>query len=85
MSFRVKDFWKNVIAEFESESELNEFVSASQFTSSVAANDDSASLNYFQYDTDIHELLYVSGGLVSGSGEDLIRITYTPGQEDTEE
>jgi hypothetical protein len=84
MSFRVKDFYKNVVAEFETEAELINYVSSSQYTSSAFANDDSASLNYFQYDTGIHETLKLSGSLVDGA-EDVIRITYVPGQDDVVE
>jgi hypothetical protein len=84
MSYRVKDYWKTVLAEFDTEAELLDYVSSSQYTSSAFANDDSASLNYFQYDTGIHEDLKISGSLVEGA-EDIIRITYVPGQDDVVE
>lgn len=80
MSFRVKDFWKNVIVEFDSQVELIEYISSSQFTSSLAFNEESSSLSYFQYDDNIHENLE-SGGL-GEAGKDLIRITYVPGEDD---
>lgn len=80
MSFRVKDFNKNVIAEFDTLEELDNYVSSSQFTSSLSFNDESASLNYFQYDDGIHESL-ISGGLADFA-RDIIRITYIPGQDD---
>ena len=80
MSFRVKDFWKNVIVEFDSQAELIEYVSSSQFTSSLVVNEESSSLNYFQYDDNIHQNLE-SGGL-DEIGKNLVRITYVPGEDD---
>lgn len=80
MSFRVKDFWKNVVAEFETQEDLINYISSSEYTSSLSFNEESSSLNYFQYDEGIHESL-ISGGLLESSKE-IIRITYVPGQDD---
>jgi hypothetical protein len=82
MSYIVKDFWKNVIVEFDYESELNDYISSSLMTSSVAFDED-VPLNYFQYDYDLHQNLYSSS--VSNSSLDsleIFRITYQPGHND---
>jgi hypothetical protein len=82
MSYIVKDFWKNVIAEFDYEYELYDYISSSATTSSVAFGED-VDLNYFQYDYNLHESLY-SSSLYNLDSLEIIRVTYQPGHNDDE-
>lgn len=82
MSFRVKDYYKNLIAEFDTFEEMTSYISSSQYTSSLG--EDNVSLNYFQYDSNIHTNLLESGSFSIEESKNTIRITYIPGQEDTE-
>ena len=84
MSFRVKDFNKNILAEFDTHEELESYISSSQYTSSISTNEESASLNYFQYDDNIHESLEVSMSLYTSESKEMFRITYLPGEDDIE-
>ena len=81
MSYRVKDFWKNIVAEFDTFDEMDTYVSSSRYTSSVFTNEESASLNYFQYDFDLHET-FESSSNVDEAAKHLLRITYLPGEDD---
>jgi hypothetical protein len=80
MSYRIKDYYKNVLIEFDTFEEMDTYISASQFTSSVYSNEESASLGYFEYDFDLWES-FESRSLDEGSRE-LIRVTYLPGIDD---
>lgn len=77
MGFKVKDFYENIIAEFDTIGELENYISSSQTTSSIDDPDTEAYFNYFQYDAGIHESLEASMSL-DEDGKSLIRITYLP-------
>lgn len=83
MSFKVKDFYKNVLAEFGTEDELITYVSESATTSSATLGEGSL-LQYFQYDVDLHERFLSSGSYEEDNLLELIRVTYTPEQEEDE-
>jgi len=86
MSYRVKDYFKNVIAEFDSQEELNTYISSSLTTSSVELGENNVvDLNYYQYDVTLHESLQVSHSLFDDVTKSLVRVTYIPGQDDVEE
>lgn len=81
MSYRVKDYNKNILAEFETEEELESYVSSSSVTSSLG--EEGVLLNYFKYDTNIHQNLVTSGSYSDGDTS-TVRITYLPEQDDIE-
>ena len=86
MSFRVKDYWKNIIAEFDYQEELTNYISSSLTTSSLELGEDNiVDLNYYQYDVNLHDSLQVSHSLFDEVTKSLVRVTYIPGQEDIEE
>ena len=86
MSYRVKDFWKNVIAEFDTSDELGTYISASLTTASAELGENNiVDLNYYQYDVDLHESLEVSHSLFDEVTKSLVRVTYIPGQDDVVE
>jgi hypothetical protein len=81
MSYRVKDYWKNTIAEFDTSEEMYLYVSSSQYTSSILTNQESSSLNYFQWDFDLHSN-FESSSFIDDIAKQLIRVTYQPGEDD---
>jgi hypothetical protein len=80
MSFRVKDYYKNVVAEFDTLEDLHNYISASAVTSSLGEDD--VPLNYFEYDTNLHSDLEISGSFNTDESKQLVRITYIPGEDD---
>jgi len=74
MTYRVKDTNKTTLAEYESYQDFTAYVS-----SSLESNPD---LQFFEYDSDLYERIE-SGSLVGESAAvELIRITYSPTQDD---
>jgi len=83
MSFRVKDFYKNILAEFDTYDEMESYISSSQVTSSIELGED-CGISYFQFDDNIHEILETSGSLYTSGSKEVVRITYLPGEDDVE-
>ena len=77
MTYRVKDYNKNILVEYVTVDEFNSYVS-----SSLTADPE---LVFFEYDLDIYDRMN-SGSLTDHSPSlELYRITYNPFQDDVEE
>ena len=76
MTYRVKDAYKNLLAEFDTYEEFADYTSAS-----LESNPE---ISFFEYDIDLYER-FVSGSEPAGDNLENTRVTYNPFQDDIEE